>query len=232
MARRFAGTLATLVVGIAIGIDGHRHARRAAAGGAARSTARGRPRQLRRSGRPMRPAGATGSRILEERRSGGALLRGPHVHRRQSAGGHAARSTAASTSCISASARRKWRSSRSTAREIIGVWQHLGNPDTLVWMLAYRDRAHREDVWAKFAADPDWKALSSKYSVPITRERVHDERDGLLAVEVVTQEQEGPPSGGPPITLAFSAPPRSGQASRVLQRTPCRFRKCPLTPRR
>lgn len=52
--------------------------------------------------------------------------------------------------------------------QIIGVWQHLGNPDTLVWMLAYRDRAHREDVWAKFAADPEWKELSSKYSVPIT----------------------------------------------------------------
>ena len=34
-------------------------------------------------------------------------------------------------------------------------------------MLAYGDRAHREDVWAKFAADPDWKVLSSKYSVPI-----------------------------------------------------------------
>lgn len=51
--------------------------------------------------------------------------------------------------------------------EIVGVWQHLGNPDTLVWMLAYRDRAHRDDVWAKFAADPDWKALASKYSVPI-----------------------------------------------------------------
>src|SRR5262245_17526610 len=51
--------------------------------------------------------------------------------------------------------------------EIVGVWQNLGNPDTLVWMLAYRDRAHREEVWAKFAADPDWKALSSKYSVPI-----------------------------------------------------------------
>jgi hypothetical protein len=52
--------------------------------------------------------------------------------------------------------------------QIVGVWQHLGNADTLVWMLAYRDRAHREDVWAKFAADPDWKALASKYSVPIT----------------------------------------------------------------
>ena len=29
--------------------------------------------------------------------------------------------------------------------QIVGVWQHLGNPDTLVWMLAYRDRAHREE---------------------------------------------------------------------------------------
>ena len=71
--------------------------------------------------------------------------------------------------------------------EIIGVWQHLGNPDTLVWMLAYRDRAHREEVWAKFAADPDWKALSSKYQRADQRERVHDERHGLLAAEVTTQ---------------------------------------------
>jgi len=52
--------------------------------------------------------------------------------------------------------------------QIVAVWQNLGNPDTLVWMLAYRDRAHREDVWAKYAADPEWKELSRKYSVPIT----------------------------------------------------------------
>jgi len=52
--------------------------------------------------------------------------------------------------------------------EILGVWQQLENPNTLVWMLAYRDRAHREDVWAKFGADPEWKALRSKYMVPIT----------------------------------------------------------------
>jgi hypothetical protein len=52
--------------------------------------------------------------------------------------------------------------------EIVGVWQHLGNPDTLVWMLAYRDRAHREEVWAKFGADPEWKALMSKYMVPLS----------------------------------------------------------------
>jgi hypothetical protein len=52
--------------------------------------------------------------------------------------------------------------------EIVGVWQHLGNPDTLVWMLAYRDRAHREEVWAKFSADPEWTALRSKYPVPVS----------------------------------------------------------------
>jgi hypothetical protein len=52
--------------------------------------------------------------------------------------------------------------------EILGVWQHLGNPDTLVWMLAYRDRAHREDVWAKFGADPEWAALRTKYAVPVS----------------------------------------------------------------
>jgi hypothetical protein len=52
--------------------------------------------------------------------------------------------------------------------QIVGVWQHMGNPDTLVWMLAYRDRAHRDDVWAKFGADPDWKALMSKYMVPLS----------------------------------------------------------------
>jgi hypothetical protein len=51
--------------------------------------------------------------------------------------------------------------------EIVGVWQQMNNPDTLVWMLAYRDRAHRDDVWAKFNADPDWAALRTKYPVPI-----------------------------------------------------------------
>jgi hypothetical protein len=52
--------------------------------------------------------------------------------------------------------------------EVVGVWQHLGNPDTLVWMLAYRDRAHREQVWAAFGADPEWTALRTKYLVPLT----------------------------------------------------------------
>ena len=56
--------------------------------------------------------------------------------------------------------------------EIIAVWQSLDNPLTLVWMLAYRDRAHREEVWAAFNADPEWTELRQKYFVPIERPNV------------------------------------------------------------
>lgn len=51
--------------------------------------------------------------------------------------------------------------------EIVAVWQSLDNPHTLVWMLAYRDRAHREEVFAAFRADPDWTELRAKYEVPL-----------------------------------------------------------------
>ncbi len=51
--------------------------------------------------------------------------------------------------------------------EIIGSWQNLGNPNMMIWMLAYRDRAHREQVWADFAADPEWTELRAKYFVPL-----------------------------------------------------------------
>lgn len=56
--------------------------------------------------------------------------------------------------------------------EIVAVWQNLDNPRTLVWMLAYRDRAHREEVWKAFAADPEWLELRAKYPVPIERPNV------------------------------------------------------------
>ena len=54
--------------------------------------------------------------------------------------------------------------------EVIAVWQRLDNPNTLVWLLAYRDRAHRDEVWAAFAADPDWAALREKYDVSLSIE--------------------------------------------------------------
>lgn len=51
--------------------------------------------------------------------------------------------------------------------EIVAVWQRLDEPNTLVWMIAYRDRAHREEVWAAFGKDPEWDALRRKYFVPL-----------------------------------------------------------------
>ena len=54
--------------------------------------------------------------------------------------------------------------------KIVAVWQRLDNPNTLVWMLAYRDRAHREEVFAAFRADPEWTKLRAKYEVPLSIE--------------------------------------------------------------
>ena len=54
--------------------------------------------------------------------------------------------------------------------EVIAVWQRLDDPNTLVWMLAYRDRAHRDEVWAGFAADPDWATLRAKYPASVSIE--------------------------------------------------------------
>jgi hypothetical protein len=51
--------------------------------------------------------------------------------------------------------------------KVVAAWQNLDNPNTLVWMLAYRDRAHREQVWTAFRTDPEWIALRQKYDVPL-----------------------------------------------------------------
>ena len=56
--------------------------------------------------------------------------------------------------------------------EIIAAWQSLDDPNTLIWMLAYRDRAQRDEVFAAFLADPEWTALLQKYNVPIKRPNV------------------------------------------------------------
>lgn len=51
--------------------------------------------------------------------------------------------------------------------EVVAVWQSLEDSNTLIWMLAYRDRAHREEVWAAFRGDPEWIALREKYPVGV-----------------------------------------------------------------
>ena len=52
--------------------------------------------------------------------------------------------------------------------EVVAVWQRLDDPNTLVWLLAYRNRAHRQEVWEAFGSDPEWIALREKYPVPIS----------------------------------------------------------------
>ena len=54
--------------------------------------------------------------------------------------------------------------------EVIAVWQRSDDPNTLVWMLAYRNLAHRGEVWEAFLEDPEWLALREKYPVPISAE--------------------------------------------------------------
>ena len=54
--------------------------------------------------------------------------------------------------------------------ELIAFWQRLDNPNTIVWLLAFKDGNHRNEVFANFRSDPEWLALREKYSVPIKRE--------------------------------------------------------------
>ena len=47
---------------------------------------------------------------------------------------------------------------------MVAHWQRLDNPNTVVWLLAFRNRAHRDEVFASFRADLEWIALREKYS--------------------------------------------------------------------
>ena len=39
---------------------------------------------------------------------------------------------------------------------IIGYWEPTDVPDTIIYMLAYKDRQSREAAWKAFQADPEW----------------------------------------------------------------------------
>jgi hypothetical protein len=52
--------------------------------------------------------------------------------------------------------------------DVMAVWQNLDDPNTLVYLLSYKDRAAREAGWAAFNADPKWTELRLKYFVPLT----------------------------------------------------------------
>jgi len=39
---------------------------------------------------------------------------------------------------------------------IVGYWQPVSKPDTLIYLLAFKDAATRDADWAAFQADPEW----------------------------------------------------------------------------
>ena len=57
---------------------------------------------------------------------------------------------------------------RKNGVDVMAAWQSLDDPNTLIYLLSYKDRAAREAGWAGFGADPKWTELRTKYFVPIT----------------------------------------------------------------
>ena len=55
---------------------------------------------------------------------------------------------------------------------IIGYWQPTAQPDTLIYILAYPDRAARDVAWAAFGADPEWVETRNEMRVSIQVENV------------------------------------------------------------
>jgi len=56
--------------------------------------------------------------------------------------------------------------------EVLAVWQNLDDPNTLIYLLAYKDRAARDAGWAAFGADAKWTELRTKYFVPLNTKAI------------------------------------------------------------
>jgi NIPSNAP len=55
---------------------------------------------------------------------------------------------------------------------VIGYWQPVAKPDTLVYMLAYKDAAARDAAWAAFQADPEWVKVRTEMQVNVQVDNV------------------------------------------------------------
>jgi len=54
--------------------------------------------------------------------------------------------------------------------EVLAVWQNLNEPNMLVYLLAYKDRAARDAGWATFSAN--FTELRLKYNVPLNAQAI------------------------------------------------------------
>ena len=55
---------------------------------------------------------------------------------------------------------------------IIGYWQPVAKPDTLIYLLAYKDGAARDAAWAAFGKDPEWVKTRTDMQVGVQVEAV------------------------------------------------------------
>ena len=55
---------------------------------------------------------------------------------------------------------------------IIGYWQPVAKPDTLIYILAYKDAAARDASWAAFNADPEWVKTRTEMQVNVQVDNV------------------------------------------------------------
>ena len=54
----------------------------------------------------------------------------------------------------------------------VGYWQPLDKPNTLIYILAYKDAAARDAAWAAFNADPEWVKTRAEMVVGVQVEAV------------------------------------------------------------
>ena len=55
---------------------------------------------------------------------------------------------------------------------IIGYWQPVTKPNTLIYILAYKDAAARDAAWAAFGADPEWVKTRTEMQVALQVDNV------------------------------------------------------------
>jgi hypothetical protein len=55
---------------------------------------------------------------------------------------------------------------------IVGYWQPVTKPNTLIYILAYKDGAARDAAWAAFGADPEWVKTRTEMQVDVQVDNV------------------------------------------------------------
>jgi NIPSNAP len=50
---------------------------------------------------------------------------------------------------------------------VVGYWQPVAKPDTLIYILAYKDAAARDASWAAFNVDPEWVKTRTEMQVAV-----------------------------------------------------------------